>query len=267
METYKEFIQNILDTRGRFACGDKYHERHHIIPKCMNGGNDEENLIDLFAREHFIAHKLLADENPGNRSLIYAWTMMSWIKTENQERYQLTPEEYEEAKMAFSKINSARKGTLFGANNPNYGNHKLAGKNNPRARPVVQLSKGGEFIRQWSYISEAANFLNCSMDNIVSCCAYKIPSAYGFLWMYLEEHEKYKKLSCNELVKLWKNKTNNGEKHNSKSRKVIRLCDDVIYDTVTLAAKENNICNTTMIGKCKRHDCFMYYDEWIKSQK
>ena len=30
--TYKEFIQNILDTRGRFGCGDEYHEKHHIIP-------------------------------------------------------------------------------------------------------------------------------------------------------------------------------------------------------------------------------------------
>lgn len=266
MKTYNEFIQNILSTRGRFACGDEYHERHHITPKCLNGGNEEENLIDLFAREHFVAHKLLAEENPSNRSLIYAWTMMSWIKTENQERYQLTPEEYEESKRAFSKMNSERKGMLFGENNPNYGNHKLAGINNPRARPVIQLSKSGEFIRQWSYINEAANFLNCSMDNIVSCCSYRIPSAYGFLWMYLEEYEKYKDLSCNELVKLWKGKACNGEKHNSGPRKVIRLYDGVIYDTVTLSAKENNVCNTTMTGKCKRRDGFMYYDEWTELQ-
>ena len=57
---YQEFIQNILNTRGRFNCGDEYHERHHIIPRCLGGGNEEENLIDLFAKEHFIAHKLLA---------------------------------------------------------------------------------------------------------------------------------------------------------------------------------------------------------------
>ena len=61
--TYEEFINNILETRGRFACGDEYHERHHIVPKCMDGSNDEENLIDLFAREHFEAHRLLALEN------------------------------------------------------------------------------------------------------------------------------------------------------------------------------------------------------------
>ena len=54
--TYNEFIDNILKSRGRFCCGDEYHERHHIVPKCMGGTNDKENLIDLFAKEHYVAH-------------------------------------------------------------------------------------------------------------------------------------------------------------------------------------------------------------------
>lgn len=78
--TYKDFIQNILNTRGRFACGKEYHERHHIIPKCLDGTDEEDNLINLFAREHYIAHKLLALENPENYSLLYAWWNMSQIK-------------------------------------------------------------------------------------------------------------------------------------------------------------------------------------------
>ena len=48
--TYEEFINNIIQTRDRFACGDEYHERHHIIPKCIGGTDDKDNLIDLFAR-------------------------------------------------------------------------------------------------------------------------------------------------------------------------------------------------------------------------
>ena len=157
-ETYEEFIQNILDTRGRFNCGDEYHERHHIVPKCMGGSNDEENLIDLFANEHFIAHKLLALENPNNYRLAYAWTCMAFVKRNDTPRYELTPEEYEEARKALGiamsgkvvseetreKIRQAKLGTTLsdevrqkmsesrkGENNPNYGNHKLAGENNP----------------------------------------------------------------------------------------------------------------------------------------
>ena len=70
--TYKDFIQNILNIRGRFACGKEYHERHHIIPKCLDGTDEEDNLIDLFAKEHYEAHKLLALENPEVYSLQYA---------------------------------------------------------------------------------------------------------------------------------------------------------------------------------------------------
>lgn len=54
--TYDNFIQNILLERGRFNCGNEYHERHHILPKCLGGTDDKENLIDLYAKEHFIAH-------------------------------------------------------------------------------------------------------------------------------------------------------------------------------------------------------------------
>lgn len=132
--TYDEFIQNILNTRGRFSCGDEYHERHHIVPKCLGGTNEEKNLIDLFAREHFIAHKLLAQENPENAKLIYAYSCMAFLKNNYEQRYELTPEEYEDAR---KKLSEARKGIVFsdetkrkmrenhadvsGENNPNYG--------------------------------------------------------------------------------------------------------------------------------------------------
>ena len=105
---YKDFIQSILDTRGRFSCGNEYHETHHILPKCLGGCNEDDNLIDLFAHEHFIAHKLLALENPDHRSLVFAWTCMAFSKNGVQQRYEVTPEEYEEAKKAISKAMSGR---------------------------------------------------------------------------------------------------------------------------------------------------------------
>ena len=121
METYDVFINNILNTRGRFNCGDKYHERHHIIPKSCGGTNDEDNLIDLFAREHFIAHKLLAEENPNNKKLMYAWWCMSVQTNEyTKERYQITAEEYEAVKKMYGKMLSENNS---GENNPMYGKH------------------------------------------------------------------------------------------------------------------------------------------------
>lgn len=123
--TYEEFINDILKTRGRFSCGDEYHERHHITPRCLGGSDDEDNLINLYAKEHFIAHKLLARENPDSDSLIYAWGCMAFNKSNTQERYELTPEEYEEARIALSKTQSKimKERLSNPENHPNYGKH------------------------------------------------------------------------------------------------------------------------------------------------
>lgn len=111
---YKQFIDNILKTRGRFNCGKEYHERHHILPKCMGGSDDRNNLIDLYAREHFEAHRLLALENPKIKELQFAWYMMCNATTKTQKRYVCTPEEYEEAKIAFSNSQKGENNFMYG---------------------------------------------------------------------------------------------------------------------------------------------------------
>lgn len=149
MENYEEFISNIIETRGRFACGDEYHERHHIVPKCLGGTDDKDNLVDLFAREHFIAHKTLAQENPEKDGLVYAWSCMAFVKGSNQERYALTAEEYEEARKAIGEVmhnrvitdemrENMRRAAQAKVQNPEYiqkqkTSHKglQAGENNP----------------------------------------------------------------------------------------------------------------------------------------
>ena len=173
--TYDKFIQNILNTRGRFACLDGYHERHHIIPKCMNGSNSKDNLIDLYAREHFIAHKLLAEENPQNYQLKYAyWNMCQCTGRDGQDKYIPTPEEYEEARIfcheamsgenhpmygkhhtqeSREKMSIFKKDMYNGENNPFFGKkhsqeniEKMkgthSGKDNPKSRPVYCIELG-----------------------------------------------------------------------------------------------------------------------------
>ena len=119
--TYNEYIENILTTRGRFACGEEYGERHNILPKRLGGSDEDNNLMDLYGREHDETHKLLAKENPENEKLTYAWWMMSHCAADSNEgRYKLTPEEYEEARIAFSKMRSENS---IGENNHFFGKH------------------------------------------------------------------------------------------------------------------------------------------------
>ena len=133
--TYEKFIQNILNTRGRHGCGDEYYEKHHVLPRCMGGTDKEDNLIDLFAKEHFVAHKLLALENPKNAKLQYAWWCMCSCKEYNGKRiYDISAEDFEEARVRCSSFlknrviseDTRRKQkelALKGENHPWYGKH------------------------------------------------------------------------------------------------------------------------------------------------
>ena len=42
-----------------------YKEIHHIIPKCLGGTDDKDNLVELTAREHFIAPFIIGENTSG----------------------------------------------------------------------------------------------------------------------------------------------------------------------------------------------------------
>lgn len=50
-----------------------YTETHHIVPRCMSGTNDEDNLVKLTAKAHYVAHHLLHKAYPNNRKLALAF--------------------------------------------------------------------------------------------------------------------------------------------------------------------------------------------------
>lgn len=51
-------------------------ERHHVLPRCMGGTDDTENLIYLTPEEHYTAHQLLVKIYPKEDKLLYAALMM-----------------------------------------------------------------------------------------------------------------------------------------------------------------------------------------------
>lgn len=73
---------DILIERSRSRILDGYVEKHHIIPKCLGGGDDKSNIVVLTPEEHFLAHQLLIKMYPGNRDLIYATQLMTTHHTD-----------------------------------------------------------------------------------------------------------------------------------------------------------------------------------------
>jgi hypothetical protein len=71
---------NLLIERGKNRILEGYKESHHILPRCMGGTDDPENLVDLTAEEHFVAHQLLVKIYPNESNLIFACHRMSYTK-------------------------------------------------------------------------------------------------------------------------------------------------------------------------------------------
>lgn len=63
---------------------DSYTESHHIVPKCMGGGNAPENLVELTAEEHYVAHQLLVKMHPDQPRLAKATIFLSINCTGNK---------------------------------------------------------------------------------------------------------------------------------------------------------------------------------------
>lgn len=69
---------DVLVTRGKTRkLSDQYLERHHIIPKCLGGSDDIENISLLTPEEHYTAHLLLVKIYPNEKKLVFAAVMMN----------------------------------------------------------------------------------------------------------------------------------------------------------------------------------------------
>lgn len=68
---------NTLIERAKTRLLEGYGEQHHIVPRCLGGGDDADNMVRLTAEEHYVAHQLLVKIHPGHRGLAYAALLMS----------------------------------------------------------------------------------------------------------------------------------------------------------------------------------------------
>jgi hypothetical protein len=104
---YQRIHDAIID-RARNRTLQGYREKHHVIPRCLGGTNQNTNLVNLTAREHFIVHKLLCEIYPNESKLVYAYWMMSRrvSNLKYTRSYQVSSAEYDRARQLFSKTSS-----------------------------------------------------------------------------------------------------------------------------------------------------------------
>jgi hypothetical protein len=85
---YKKHHDKIIER----AIGREYvkgvHEKHHIVPTSLGGGNTRTNLVNLTYREHFLIHWLLTKFTYGQdkQKMLHALYKMSHISCDHEYR-------------------------------------------------------------------------------------------------------------------------------------------------------------------------------------
>jgi hypothetical protein len=115
----KWYFSIIESAKTRHLSG--YVERHHIIPKCLKGTDNADNIVELSAREHFICHWLLTKMVSNKKEQYQLWNAFSCMlyrENENQQRYKVSSRVFENIKTTGAKIKSTR---FSGEGNAMYG--------------------------------------------------------------------------------------------------------------------------------------------------
>lgn len=94
---YEKLYLTLIKTRKNKGIPKGYKEVHHIIPRSFGGTDESDNLVAMTAREHFIAHRLLAKIYP-NSGMVHAVYKMACSNL-TMKRYKVTSRVYEQLRI------------------------------------------------------------------------------------------------------------------------------------------------------------------------
>lgn len=100
---YRSWYYNIIQRAQSRAIHPAIVEKHHIVPKSLGGTNDQNNLVKLSPREHYICHLLLTKmcEGKAKQKMVYAlWAIMN-LSNPYQKRKIIKGRLYESLRLAY----------------------------------------------------------------------------------------------------------------------------------------------------------------------
>jgi hypothetical protein len=214
LDWYRNTYNKLITTR-KYRGLDKsklegYYEEHHILPRCLGGKNNKDNLVLLTAKEHILAHMLLARINYTNNKIIFACTAMCMIHGPGRNKISEDSSiiKFSLRSFALSRelFNSKKKEKIYTSSRPKNWGDNISKSKKGRSYGTSVMDPNGIIYRT---LRECASVYNVTADTIKNW-ATRYSDKKGFRLV-----ESTEKLSTT-----------------AKSRKVISP-DGVIFDSVT----------------------------------
>jgi NUMOD3 motif len=131
----EEYNNLINYAKFRIIDNNIYFEKHHIIPKSMNGNDTKDNIVCLLPEEHFIAHYLLWKIHD-NMQMAGAFMLMCRLKR-NKQIFEIEPNEYkilkEEQRKIAQEIRAKQPPPMLGKKHTDKSRKKISDNHNPNS--------------------------------------------------------------------------------------------------------------------------------------
>lgn len=228
-----------------------YYEKHHIIPRCLEGKDDKENKVLLTAKEHFICHKLLIRIYPDTAKLINALWMMSNVRLGNRRNYRIGSREYEKLRQVYSKDTSIR---VKGKNNGMYGK-KMSEYTKERLKEANLGRKAS--VESRLKMSESRKGIKKSEEWKRKLSFSKIGEKNPFFGKHLSEEHKLKmsksligniKFSDEECKR--RSERQRGKKYSIELKKKLSDIQKVLLSDPTRKEKHSKAMKSLSVLKC-----------------
>lgn len=166
-----------VSTKGRvksFGKGKSTNPKNNveriIKPSVGRGGYEKIKLFKDGKRHYFSAHRLVAETflfNPENKKE---------VNHKDGNKLNNCADNLEWCTPSENQIHAFEMGLQ----------KRRFGKDNSCSKRIIQLTKEGEFVREWESINQAKKELGYNSMGIIKCCKKekRYKTAYGYKWQY-----------------------------------------------------------------------------------
>jgi hypothetical protein len=200
---YKKHYE-LLISRGKNRVLEGYVEKHHIVPQCMGGGDERENLVQLTPEEHYVAHQLLLKMYPNIWGLSHATQLMTTHHTDSRTTNKLfgwirrrCALSMSETMKRWQKENGHPRG-MAGKEHSDVTKKQIA--NSAKASKIESVgvkvyayNLDGSFYKEFRTLTECAEYLKTSPSNVKYTAEGKFQHCSGkqLRYQYVESLPAY----------------------------------------------------------------------------
>lgn len=149
-----------------------YAEKHHIIPRCLGGTDDKDNIAMLTPEEHFLAHQLLVKIYPKSQPLVKAVLLMTTHNTParmNNKYFGWLKRRASVAQKEWIKVNGHPKGMLGKKHDPDNIDNITVGIRRAAEEKRIKIyayNLDGTFYKEYESIIMCAEDLKTNPSNV-----------------------------------------------------------------------------------------------------